>query len=390
MKSFLYILIYLCLPPNIISGQSAYYSTDSMTKSGIELVEGRAVINSRFCRVMKGDSIIQYSPYEIEEYGFKNGKVYISKEIQISDSTQRVFLERLDIGKMTLYYYKGRGIRTFFLEKDTSFFMEIPKRNSNNIKYNQQLLKVINDSPNTTDAVRLVSYTKKSLSTLVAKYNNHELRPFPHFRFGLNIGYELNKLKPPKEKNYETNSNLPHMIPVDGTQEHLDMFDYKYNGGFTIGLFVDHPIYVSDFSLHTELNYSRHEFYYYKQIDNGYAHFIANISSLNVPILLRYTYPAMKIRPYINLGGVLAYHIKNENSIYEESLSGNIIDINTIEESSLIEKKQFGLSAGCGIEYILNYKYSLFFELRYNRQCGLADSESLNISLFNFMTGIYF
>ena len=67
----------------------------------------------------EGITILKYTPYEVNEFGFKNGRIYISKYIY-PDSIQKVFLERFKKGKATLHYYRNKGGKIFFLEKETT------------------------------------------------------------------------------------------------------------------------------------------------------------------------------------------------------------------------------------------------------------------------------
>jgi hypothetical protein len=360
--------------PILSFGQNEYFSTDSLTTIGIKLIDNGDLINSKLCQVKKGDKIFEYSPNEVKEFGFIDGRVYISKEIQISDSTRRVFLECLYKGKTTLYYYKGKGIKTFFFEKDSSVFVEIPIRSLNNRIFNEQLKEITKDCSNITEATKFVNYNKKSLSKLIARYNNCVLKPFPHFRYGLTLGYEFSEI----------------VLSSDNQNENIKYFDFNYDGGFTIGLFIDKPILVSDFSFHSEVYFSNHGFSYNKSSDNKEIDFVANLSSLKVPLLIRYVCPSNNIRPFINLGLVGSFNIRNETMLFETTITKNIIEINDKEESPLIDDIQLGSCIGGGIEYKLDIKHSLFFEIRFNQQYGITDPKSLKFSGFKFVTGINF
>lgn len=369
----LYIVFLISFFPILSFGQKEYFSTDSSTFVGIKLIDGGDLINSRLCQVKEGEKTIEYTPYEVKEFGFKDGRVYISKEIQIADSSKRVFLERLNNGETTLLYYKGKGIKTFFIQKDSTLFVEMPKRNTAGKYFSKQLLNLTKDCPNVLDACRLVRYNKKSLTKLISRYNQCEFKPFPHFKYGILIGYEFSKL-----------------IPLDEENEDLKYLDYKYDGGFSVGLFLDQPILVSDFSLHAELFLSKHAYSYNKLVENKDLDFVANLTSLSVPLLLRYAYPSNKFRPFINVGINGAYSIKNETLLYKTTISETTIEINDTESTSLISDIQLGYVVGAGLEYKLNSNNSLFFELRYNNQYPQGDSEFLSTTVFSLLTGIYF
>lgn len=354
-------------------GQTEYFSTDSTASHGVELIDGGELINSQFCRVKKGEKTIEYTPYEVEEFGFKNGRVYISKEIQIADSSKRVFMERLHNGNTTLYYYRGKGIKTFFIQKDSTLFIEIPKQDTAKEDYSNQLSNLTNDCPSVLDASKLVRYNKKSLSKFIARYNKCELKPFPSFKYGLTVGYEFLRLIPSRKQN-----------------ENLKYFDYKYDGGFSIGLFLDNPILVSDFSFHTEINFSKHGYSYNHISASEDLDLIINISSLRVPILIRYSLPKNNIRPYFNTGAIFSYNISNENALYQASFSDNILEISNQVEESIISDNEIGYLLGCGLEYNLDYKKSVFFEIRYCKQYGISYNIQNNNSIINISSGINF
>lgn len=364
----LYTIFLISLLPILSFGQRDYFITDSTASYGIKLIDGRDLINSQFCQVIKGDNIIQYTPYQVEEFGFKDGRVYISKEIQISGSSKRVFLERLNKGNTTLYYYRGKGLKTFFIQKDSTLFVEIPKQD-----YSTHLLNLTKDCLNVSDACKLVRYNKESLSKLISRYNQCELKPFPHFKYGLLIGYEFLRL-----------------IPSSELSDNLKNFDYKYDGGFTIGIFLDKPIFVSDFSLHAELLWSKHGYSYNKLVDNNDFDFVANFTSLNVPLLLKYAYPSNNIRPFINVGINGTYLIENKSYLYKTTINETTIEINDVKIKPMISDFQLGHVIGGGLEYKLNYKKSLFFELRYCNQYSLGDYEFLGNSTHSVLTGINF
>ena len=75
---------------------------------------------------------------------------------------------------------------------------------------------------------------------------------------------------------------------------------------------------------------------------------------------------------------------------YETTITENIIEINDIEESALIDDIQPGYCIGGGIECRLNFRNSLFFEIRYNNQFSITNLNSIKISEFKFITGINF
>lgn len=372
--SFVFLITFFL--PFQISGQGSYIEKDSATTIGIKLIDGGEKLNSKFCQVKKDGNIIQYSAIEVKEYGFEKGRVYISKDIQTNDtSIHRVFLERLINGKTSLYYYRGKGVKTYFIEKDSSLFTELAKGGeSNETDFNEKLLNITSDCENISDAVKLVSYNKKSLSTLIDRYNKCELKPFPFFRYGFILGYGFTKLNP----------------SPGNEMTYLSEFDYKYDPSYILGVFIDCPIFVSYYSFHTELLYSGNGYSYTLRTGNRDYDLVINTTSLSLPLLLRYTIPSKSIRPYFELGAIYTYNLRNESTKYESIIDGSLIDVISVSEESLIPENQAGFSIGAGVQYNLSLKNILSLGLRYYNQYPVGNSSSFSNKSFQIISSISF
>ena len=350
MKQTFIIALILSIP--IISlGQVNYIATDTSSSIGVELIKGITIENCQVCRVNVKNKIIQYSPYEISEYGFKDGSIYVARDIYISDTLKRVFLERLHNDKMVLYIYKERGYKTFFIEKDSTLFNEIPKKNIDGKSYHVQLMEISKDCPSVSQVSQLAGYNKYSLVKFFKLYDNCKTRPFPHFKYGPILSYEFVKLIP---------SN-------DDQLESISYFNFDYDGSFSAGMFFDCPIYASDFSIHSEILFSKHGYSYNNLVEGKDMDFVANLSSLKIPLFLRYTIPLNSVRPFLNIGISNLYYFRDETNIYETTINANTIIINDVYTTSLINKAYIEFSIGGGFEYPLNYKNSMFFEVRYSK-----------------------
>lgn len=370
-----FILLFICLVSIEIHGQSDYFKTDSTSSIGVKLVDNGEASNSRFCTVKNGEKTDVFSPYQVKEYGFGDGRVYVSRKIQLPDSAQSVFLEILVKGKKTLYYYRGKQLKTFFVGNDSTLFVELPKNNAAKTgNYRDQLRQLTTDCPKTVDALKLVNYRKRQLAEFINRYNDCERKPFPYLKVGLTAGYNLMKLSP-------TNNRL---------EATLNKMDYTNSGVFTVGLFVDQPILLSDFSLHAELYYAKYGYSYNKMIDSKDVDFVANISSLKIPFMIRYSYPSNRIRPFINAGAIAANNFKNKILLYNATITGNTIETTSMQDISPSQKYQVGYTFGGGIEYNLNYRNHLFIELRYSKLLNPTGTEQLDSSEYHIITGINF
>lgn len=374
-KLYFYVFFLIYLLPILANGQTGYIVTDSSVVAAKIDTENGDSFNGSFCRVRNGRVWEYYNPYLIKEYGFSDGRVFMAREVQLSGLSRKVFLERLQQGKATLYSFKETtGVQTFFIEKDSTLYV-IDKKIPEGISYKDKLLEITSDCKAVEDAIKVVEYKKETFTKLIKQYNTCEFAPMPHFRYGLTVSSSYLKLV------------------LRSGNEFLNYFDFNYVRGYTIGLFADKPIIASNFSYHVELYYSNHGMSYTKFVDTADYDFVANISSLKLPILIRYVYPSNKIRPFLNIGVTPSFGIKNETSSYKSVIGKDGIDVNKVDESSVLKSNQFGFSMGGGFEFRLNNKHALFIELRsniYYEDFYINHNNPVKISEYNFITGINF
>jgi hypothetical protein len=368
-----FLLIYLLFFPFIVSGQVEYYSTDSMTSVGITLIDAGDFINCSICQVKQGNEVLKLSPDEVSSYGFKDGRVYLRKEIDTPDSSKKVFMLRLYEGETSLYYYRAKGTRTFYIEQDSSTFFELPRQNEEGKKYYKQLSAFLTDCPELIQMAKLARYRKNPVTKLISRYNSCKVKPFPHFRYGFRLGYEY--MKP---------------VPSFDQTASLELFDYSYEGGYSVGLFIDNPILASDFSMRAELEYSMHGYAYNHRIPDEDLDLIINVSTLRTPVSIKYSVPLNKLRPYFNIGLIYAWNFRNESAFYHAFLFSDTILISNELEESVLSIHEMGMLAGCGFEFDLSLRSSLFLEIRLSRLYGLNSNTNHTNSTLSLSSGINF
>lgn len=371
MKRLLYLTLFL-IQPFIVNGQRGYYVKDSLISVGVKLIDGGAIQNAKQCQVEIKKRTLIYSPDEVMEYGFKDGSVYISRIIIINNEEKKVFLERLNKGTLNFYYYKDKKGKKFFLEKDNGQLVEVLKKGIDNLNHKDFLESYIQDCNNVSDALKLVTYKKHSFTKFIDQYNSCLHKPFPFTKYGLIVGYGISKPQ---------NSRI--------SDEVLKNAVYKNDNTFNIGIFADIPILLSYFSLHPEIYFQKNAFSGHSSGVNTVYDIIINTTSFNIPLFIRYTYPTLKLRPYVNAGGVFTYNIRNNNAVYAATISNDIIEIQETNKSSIYSEKQIGYAVGGGIQYNIDYRKSLFFEFRYNNLYGLK-KETYGNRNFQFLIGINF
>ena len=101
---------------------------------------------------------------------------------------------------------------------------------------------------------------------------------------------------------------------------------------------------------------------------------------LNLPIALRYTFLNLKISPFIEAGAVYSTRIQGSSTL----LTDNSI---SLAGFSTISDGQFGLSAGVGVIFKYNSRFSLVLQTEYNKlyptqkQNGLLLIDDISFSI---------
>lgn len=374
MKYIYILIILLFLYPPATNGQNDYFSTDSIKSVGVKLLNGGSIDNSSFCQVKRGDSVIKYSPDEVKEYGFNGGRIYISKPIKFSDSVRNVFMERLVDGKTTLYYFKGRDFSSFYIQKDSSSLIVLPKSLSTRNDYNSRLTDLTSDCQKVADASKLVAYRKKSMSEFISRYNRCESMPFPVIRYGLFAGMIQSGI----------------VLKRGISDEFMNKFTFSADKSLYYGLFMDVPILATDFSAYIGLGFYQSSFSSRYRSESEDSDILIHLSTIKVPFLLTYTLPSLKFRPYINLGINYSNNIRNNSTIYKAVISNNIVQYESPIKDHLTCANQLGYATGLGVKFHQNYRRIIFAEIRYNMDFPMNHRYMLKKSSIELIGGINF
>jgi hypothetical protein len=122
MKNRFLLTIILAVITASISGQPDF-RTGYVILNNSDTIFGK--IDSRGARIMgqtcrfvakPSDPVINYSPDDIIEYRFNNGKCYVSRQLE---NGEKVFLEYLINGKLNIYYYRDEnGVDHYLIDKE--------------------------------------------------------------------------------------------------------------------------------------------------------------------------------------------------------------------------------------------------------------------------------
>lgn len=368
MKKYL-IILYICLFPSILFAQRGYYSKDTIEYSGINLIDRGNQMNMKSIQIKKGKKIVEYSPYEIDEYGFQKGSYYKAFTFSFGGRQERFFFERLVEGNINLYYIITNSEKRYYMfDNKLLELTEIPKTF---VEYNVLLKNYVGDCVQSVKNIPFVKIRKNNLTRFFQDFNTCKNRPLPRMRYGFSIGI----------------STYNFSVAKDGIDQSLP--NHLNGSNFLVGSFLDIPINTSNLSFHPIFDLEK--IGVNQVFNSGNSNdVVINSTSINVPLLLRYSILQNKITPYLQLGPVYSRNIRNKSTIYEYESTGNTIDIE-VHNSTVLQKNLGGFSVGSGL--ISNYgsKHSWFLELNYIKLYNLNTPDRLyNRSEISLKTGLLF
>jgi hypothetical protein len=367
-KNFILLFFLIFITPCF--GQHAYFSTNSTTSVGVEVLD-MGMSNSYSCSVKKGNEVKKYTPLEVSEYGFDNGRVYKAFDIVINDKKERYFFEQLVDGNIDLYNLKLKGgiNKYYILLADSSILKEI-KLDKTEIQHFIEPLT--EDCNSASQNLKYLKPNKYSLKRYISYLNDCSTYPYPKIQYGLKIGLTATQF-----------------YPIDNTSLY-GIPNYKTDMSYAAGLFIDIPILSSNLSLTPEIYYKGN--HYTTSFVYGQNNFdlVMNYSTLNFPLSLKYTFLRDGNIPYIQFGPMYSRIIKNKSTLYEYELIDNDIFID-INNSPILQKDMGGFSFGGGINADIKKKYVWFGEIRYNYLFNLKPSDkNFNVGELSINTGILF
>jgi hypothetical protein len=361
----------LVLLSSHLQGQEGYISTDSSTTSGVKLVEQSDLLNSQFCAVNKDGVIIKYSPFELKEYGSKEGRVYRSYPVRLYDEESRYFLERVIWGKVDIFYLKTRGgVEKFYIEENNgSGLIEI---NGNKAEFTGLLRRYVADCPQSLNNLKHLKLDKEMMKRFFSDYENCLKKPFPKFSYGFFAGLSVSSLFEGAEKSIYS---LP---------------EFRFYNNLFFGAFLDIPIFPGNITFHPELRFNSINIDASCQNTTHYYKFFIKSSSLTIPLLFRYNFLYNKISPFIEAGPLYSIALKNEGSTYRYDFNNHITLLSSSFDPILQDKKA-GFSAGAGVTLNYDSSYAILLSLHYSNflNLNLADS-FLNINELTIGIGIQF
>ena len=321
-------------------GQRGYVEFDTILYSGVKIIEQNERQNALVCKWQKGkEQIIESTPFQLKSYGIGDKK-YIAKDVTINGVDERLFLEVLSSGNITIYFVKKDG-NHYFVENDNVIFELFKHDSTGNKSYKETLQSLSDDCEHSQEYLKYTLYNKHYLERFAKRYNACE-EIYSQIRLGIMGGLD-----------YTSYSMLQKALIVPEAPSEII---------FSFGAFLDIPLFQSKFSFHPEIMYSKYAFSLINTVENQYTQeSIANIELYSFPLLFRYTLWQNKWNPFINIGVVYNHYSRLESSVMK-AMETDVFHFQKFEP--VLSPAKYAFTGGVGVWYKLTKRNSLFVEAR--------------------------
>ncbi|OJV37646.1 MAG: hypothetical protein BGO29_12165 [Bacteroidales bacterium 36-12] len=337
--------------------QSRYVLSDGKEITDCVIRESTEKENSLRLFVWKAGEYFIYKPDEVKEYHIGKRKSYYSMPISQVDTTFLRFVQKMVDGDTKLYCYHSGQYNVYLIQNsDTTVQL-------NRKTFQDGLSQTLQACPEKIDdIIEYLQYDRHYLKKFIEQYNNScNFKPLNLRCFGVFAG-------------------ATGILSVNPSYYSPYTIGERMNLNF--GFFLEEPINASNFSFHGELSYSGIQFKKSDEVlflendedkptsaDTTLFYSFVRQHSLNLPLMIRYSMPTHKIRPFVNTGIQLSLNLtKNSyetNFLYRPNMSTPVT--NVVLSDPAYSKVQPSFLLGAGVAFKLDSKKMAYIECRYSK-----------------------
>lgn len=367
--------------------------------------------NCRICifRSGEGQEPVSYKPGDILAYRFsRNGKYYISREVENGDDTQSVFLEYLVKGIYDLYYYRGQGYERYYLESVDGQLIELSndvvRLNVNGLEYKKnsnlyvgQMRASFSDCPEIQSKLDRARFSHKSLMQLTTEYHEYlcegeeciiyeKSLPAILVSGGVYTGMARSGLNFPDYEGSDTD------FAYDASYKWYHYYDFRKQNDLLIGLRLSFtlPGFNEKLALLLLGEYSQSDYTAYKEVQESTSLLTlmeasAHLSTLNLMTGIQYTFPKGKLRPSLALGPVFSVDLNSYFDMQHTLLTGTV-EITQDYHTNPVNGLVMGGFAQVGLDWSIRGPHGLGVNLKYystrQRTTYFINRDAISCSLY--------
>ncbi|MCB8995395.1 MAG: outer membrane beta-barrel protein [Bacteroidales bacterium] len=385
----LFFLFFLSFYFILLEGQSNYYNTDSTTTTiGCNIIYGTRIENASICKVINAGKISQFSPEDIIGYGFSDGTNFVSARVNVNNYPQKVFLQEIVKDSVSLYFFKDKINKYFFIKTDSSEYIYLKKNTDTTEEKNYQ--DILRKLPVHCEGFQSfpydkIKYTGSNLKTFVKAYNNCEQRLFKNMDYGFYASYNISYLVPTLNKEFKYSEKLAK----------------ESDNSVSLGIYANLPIAQSNFNFHPEIYFQKSAFRQYLLDYKTDYTFLIDRTSICLPLLINYRIRGNHLSYFMSAGSTLLYGYANKSDIYLTSFSvlsseldkffdgsKEVISSVKVKSDPIISDMHIGYSTGAGIEFRFLKDTKMVLEARYTGSDSFLAEDAASYNIVQVIIGI--
>lgn len=345
-------------------------------------------LNRRPCTFKAGDNITEYLPGQIKGFGIDNEKTFKSNIVK------ELFVEVLIIGELSLYKYDN----IFYMQKRQDSVYKIESKIAlvtingkegyrETSKWKGIISFLISDCLSDPKYISNILLEERPLTKLTASYNNCKSSD--------QVIYKKDKawIKVTLGLQTSLNSNMLKSKDYADTNPYMAKKYNRVSPSIGVCFLFTSPRNFDQFSFVAELNYIKTNFQgnIVRKVniltyhDDTYI----NLNTLEIPLLLKYSFPVKNGLFYTQAGLVYDINLKGSAIWRNEFKSGNTVYVSD-ETAFLVARYLIGYGAGFGVNKTfkslktnISLRYTYFPRLNADNNFGVSLSRlGLTVNVF--------
>jgi len=383
MKNTIFTFFFLFVALMSIKAQSNFrpgyiITNEKDTISG--LIDFRThEMNAQVCKfkLSNMDEVKEYYPGDIYGYRFTDdGKYYVSKDIEIEGKQEKVFLEYLIQGIISLYFYPGDESDYYFFQDESGILRPVTKRDrevwddetgkwyiAEDNRYKSAISYIFKDSKSVSKAVYNTPFLQNRLIDLTKRYHDEmcstgeeciqfETKPDNYTQIKVSVytgmqilTYKLNSQFLENTPKFNLIPEINSLLPEIGAQ--LDFSTPRRNK--FISLVID--VSLAKFTEKQE-----------KISEPQYAKLEVDGVVVSGKLGVKYTYHQGLFRPLIEGGfSINRLYVSTKYTYNDGPYVKDVVADDFLEHPAMI-----GFYVGTGLDYQLKKNNALLFRIAYN------------------------
>jgi hypothetical protein len=349
-----------------------YYMLDTVTYTNVKLGDFGLVRNCLFCHEFENDSLKQFTPEQVKEYGIGGEQLYVAMDVPLDKGMKRVFLLKKEVGTYNLYHYKDKRQEKYFLQLGDGSLLELRERGNSSKNFRHQLSAIFKENASIATASNQVNYTTKSIVTFLEQCQGFKSNLST--RWGVSFGTDFSRLSPPS-------AYFDLTQPIQNDQ---------YKAAPSVGLFLEKELFRGGLFVHAACNATWTTASYHQLNGNLDNDFVANLRTLDVPIQLKYIMTVNRLKTYVEAGGLFLWNFQNDHFIQQSRITGHVVDMLGVTSQGMIDDFYAGPSLAIGLEIPLYRSISLITECRVDKSFGVTKANQCDLTKIVITTGFVF